>query len=176
MPNKVEKGLEFMKNSFKYLLTGILIWITSCSSSNKQQSPSSPDGVYEQRAPEQSQIIEDKDPTSSVTLNYELGRDHYLFQVVSRKNIIYVKSYLDKQLLKEGKVSPEKYSAYFNKVKLFLSIPQTLSAKNQFCRGPFTVTLKSPDSTKISKGCRSNDDGALSRLVREGEFLLYSGN
>jgi hypothetical protein len=38
------------------------------------------------------------------------------------------------------------------------------------------VTLKSPDSTKISKGCRSDGDGAFSRLIREGEFLLYSGN
>lgn len=112
----------------------------------------------------------------SITIDYELGRDHYLLQIISQKTAIQVESYLDKHLLKQALISQEKYLAFLNKANRFVDLPRSFSTKNRPCRGPFTVVVKSGDFNKTAKGCRSSDEGSLGRLIREGEFLLYSEN
>jgi hypothetical protein len=174
-----------MKNKIKTLFlislaAGILILSDACSSLNKQHS-APPLSEEQVTSPKTSKVPEDikssdNSLSSSITLDYELGRDHYLFQVTSTPTSISVKSYLDKHLLKEGQVSSKKYLEYFNKVVLFISSPRGGSTKDLPCRGPFTVTLESNGSSKSSKGCRSNGEAGISRLIREGEFLLYSPN
>ncbi|MEO5970586.1 MAG: hypothetical protein ABIQ95_11715 [Bdellovibrionia bacterium] len=155
-----------------YLFSIILSLIAACTSSSKRESALSENTAADLSA----EALESKDSNSSVTIDYELGRDHYLFQVVSHKNSIIVKSYLAKQLLKKGPIVENKYLSFLNKANRFIDIPQSRPNKKFPCRGPFTVTVKSGGSIKTARGCRSTSEGSVSRLIREGEFLLYSEN
>jgi hypothetical protein len=47
-------------------------------------------------------------------------------------------------------------------------------AASDACRTPYTITVRVGTETQTLQGCRGEDDGGLSRLVRDGEFLLYS--
>jgi hypothetical protein len=156
-----------------YLFALLLCLIASCTSLSKREGEPSENTATDLSS---AQALESKESSSSVKIDYELGKNHYLFQVVSHKHTTIVKSYLDNQLLKEGPIIQEKYLLFLNKANRFIDIPQSRPNKKFPCRGPFTVTVKSGGPTKTAKGCRSQSEGSVGRLIREGEFLLYSGN
>jgi hypothetical protein len=173
-----------MRNKFPFLkrfatlwfrwhsVTLALVFITACAISSKRSGESAKTEAAVLAALE----LENKTASTSVTIDYELGKDHYQLQVVSDKNTTTVKSYSGKHLLKQGPIVRDKYLLFLNKANLFINTPQNISRKSYPRRGPFRVTVKSGESTKTAEGYRSDDEGSFSRLIREGEFLLYSEN
>jgi len=116
---------------------------------------------------------------SSVDIQYVLGRDHYRFHALIQGDLAMANTYLDRQVLDEGSVDKNQYSDFLKKAYGFInSSKRTPGPTDQIqCRSPFTVTVKIREETHITHGCRSSDDGALSKLVKDGEFLLlYSKN
>ncbi|MFZ9595773.1 MAG: hypothetical protein ACO3A2_06800 [Bdellovibrionia bacterium] len=110
---------------------------------------------------------------SSVQIEYLLRRTHYSFFMESNTDHGRVKSYLDRQLLKEGRIPPEKCSQFFLKISEFMAhLPEDQGRSS--CQSPFKITYKKGELVRVSEGCRSSDSGSFSKLIREGEFLLYS--
>jgi hypothetical protein len=112
-----------------------------------------------------------------VDIQYILGRDHYRLLIRAQGNQIVANTYLDKEILEEGAIDSTRYPAFLEKADSFVSQYQGPSLPPQeLCRNPFLVTVRIGSDTKTARGCRSKDGGALSKLVRDGEFLLYSKN
>ena len=111
---------------------------------------------------------------SSVSIEYVLGRDKYRFIAQAENEKVTGSTYLDKQLLKKGQIDEQRYPGFYSKASEIVQNLNRAPASDGFCRSPFILTIRTGGSTQTARGCRSSDDGALSKLVREGEFLLYS--
>jgi hypothetical protein len=118
---------------------------------------------------------------SSIDITYVLGHSHRRFVAWSKNDACGGQTLVDHQILRESGIDRGHYTEYFNKVEQFVSTPHRKPAEqgaplpaDDACRTPFTVTLRLGSETKIVQGCRGADDGALSHLVRDGEFLLYA--
>lgn len=124
----------------------------------------------------QEKSIETRSSESGVEIHYALGKDHYLLQILASGNSINAKSFLNKKIIEQGDIDPKRYQDFLKKASQFVSIPALPVATIAPCRSPFSVTVRLNQLSKTAAGCRSRDNGALSRLVRDGEFLLYSKN
>jgi hypothetical protein len=113
---------------------------------------------------------------SSIDIQYFLGHDHYRFFAKVQGSAVIGNTSLNKQILEQGKIDENRYPEYLKKVSNFIREVQQTSQSLQTCRAPFTVIVKVGKETETARGCRATDGGALSRLVRDGEFLLYSKN
>jgi hypothetical protein len=112
---------------------------------------------------------------SSVDIQYILGKDHYRFLAEAKGDLARANTFLDKQSLDQGVVDPSQYSDFLKKAWGFIS--QSPSPEQPMCKTPFTVTVKIKEEIHVARGCRGTDNGALSKLVKDGEFLLlYSKN
>jgi hypothetical protein len=115
---------------------------------------------------------------SSIEISYLLGRSHRRIVARAKQENYSGQAYLDRQLLHEGSIDRAHYSEFFGKVEKFIAAPHRKPAEaaqlDDSCRTPFTVNLRVGKDTRTLQGCRGEDEGALSHLVREGEFLLYS--
>jgi hypothetical protein len=115
-----------------------------------------------------------------VEIEYVLGRDHYHFEALARGAQVTATSTINRRVLDQGLISSNRYPEFLQKASHFIQQtqknPSQQLAQQQGCRTPFVVTVKTQTDTQMVKGCRSTDDGALSRLIRDGEFLLYSKN
>jgi hypothetical protein len=111
---------------------------------------------------------------SSVSIEYVLGRDRYKFVARAENTKVMASTFLDKQLLKRGAIDEQRYPGFFTKASEIVQNLNRAPAADAFCRSPFILTVRTGSETKTARGCRSSDDGALSKLVKEGEFLLYS--
>ena len=125
---------------------------------------------------------------SSVEITYVLGHIQHRFMAEAKDGKVTAKTIMDRKVLGEGSVDASRYLKFFDKVSTFsatlhqestgphdpsLSINYDTSSQDS-CRAPFTVTIRVGKNAKTMAGCRSTDDGHLSRLVLDGEFLLYS--
>ncbi|MGK5082740.1 hypothetical protein WDW37_05485 [Bdellovibrionota bacterium FG-1] len=148
-------------------------WGTACSSVPKQ-------GTHEQqRVALQQPALSD----SSVEIHYVLGHSHRRFVAKAKNESCMAQTYLDRQILKETSIDGKRYEDFFTKATQFIQSPHRNPAEHtasledprpEMCRSPFTVTLRTGANTETVKGCRGMDDGFLSHLIREGEFLLFS--
>ena len=112
---------------------------------------------------------------SSIDISYVLGHSHRRLVVWAGKDGLGGQTLLDHQILRESPVERGRYAQFLAKVEQFLNAPRRKPADNDdSCRTPFTITVRVGTETKIVQGCRGEDDGALSHLVRDGEFLLFS--
>jgi hypothetical protein len=119
---------------------------------------------------------------SSVDITYVLGHAHRRFAAHAKDTTYMAQSFFDHQILKENVIDPKHYADFLNKASQFISTPHRVPAdqtavalaEEEACRAPFTVTVRVGSETKSTRGCRVTDDGALSHLVRDGEFLLFS--
>jgi hypothetical protein len=82
----------------------------------------------------------------------------------------------DHELREEAKLDPKRYEDFHAKALAFVKAPRRTVAQSGAtgCRNTFTVLVKEGDQSWSETGCRSTDDGAFGRLVRDGQFLLYS--
>lgn len=129
---------------------------------------------------------------SSVDISYVIGHSHRRFVAWAKHDSFGGQTLFDHQILRESGIDRHHYSEFLNRVEQFVSTPlrkpadlgaaaavagapaATPSQSDDSCRTPFTVTLRIGTDTKTLQGCRGADEGALSHLVRDGEFLLYS--
>jgi hypothetical protein len=114
---------------------------------------------------------------SSVDISYLLGHSHRRLTAWGKKDAFEGQAYMDHQILREGSIARNHYVEFLAKVEQFVNSPHRRPAEEQAdpgCRSPFIVTLRIGTVTRVIQGCRGTDDGALSHLVRDGEFLLYS--
>lgn len=126
---------------------------------------------------------------SSVDISYVLGHSHRRFVAWARSESFGGQTLLEHQILRESGIDRHHYTEFLSKVEQFVSTPlrkpadqgaaaatrpSTPPQSGNQCRTPFTVTLRIGTDTKTLQGCRGADEGALSHLVRDGEFLLYS--
>ena len=111
---------------------------------------------------------------SAIDITYVLGHSHRRFKAECRQDGVIAQIYLDRTIVKENGVDSAKYDEFVQRLLVFIDNPNRVPAEASSCRTPFIVTLRVGDQTKVASGCRSNDDGTLSRLIKDGEFLLYS--
>jgi len=136
-------------------------------------SPSARDSAAEQVAHAQSTQVE---------ISYVLGHNQHRFTGQSssqgnsqgRSQKAEVTTYFEKDIVQQADVDSSKYLGFVTKVVAFAQTPHRIPAQSDECRSPFSVTVKIDEKTYTSDGCRFSDEGGLSRLVRDGEFLLYS--
>jgi hypothetical protein len=74
--------------------------------------------------------------------------------------------------LREGPVDSRHYQEFLDKAGRFVGLPSRDPAEGQDCRSPFKITVRARGELHSTNGCRGHDDGALARLLRDGEFLL----
>ena len=118
----------------------------------------------------------------SVEIVYVLGHDLHRFFATSdatlHENSATAKYTEGHQVLAETKLDPKHYADFHEKALAFVTALRrnvaSLPGKPDKCRNTFTVTVKDGAKLWTESGCRSTDDGAFSRLVRDEQFLLYS--
>jgi hypothetical protein len=116
---------------------------------------------------------------SSVEIEYALGHYQHRFTADGHAGNAQVTTYLERNIVEQALVDPAKYASFVAKDIAFSEKPKRAPTEEAECRSPFKVVIKTgeknTEKTYTSQGCRSSDnDGALSRLVRDGEFLLFS--
>jgi hypothetical protein len=157
-------------NLFFSILTAFLILsVSACSSAQKPSETAEGPSLISKKKLEQAH-------ESSVDIRYSLDRENFRFTASDTQAQVIAQSYLDKRLLKEGKISRDRYLGFLKKAIDLIQDCQTFNKEGQFCRNPFKVLIQVDQEQFTGSGCRSTDGGALSRLINEGEFLLYSKN
>lgn len=130
------------------------------------------------KTPEESidtRVVE-KAKDSSVDIHYILGREHYRFFVEAKGAQVIANTYLGKQVVEQGMIDSNRYPEFLSKASSFIDHQPKTPNPELNCRTPFKVTVRIGQDTQSVRGCRTSDGGALSKLVRDGEFLLYSKN
>ncbi len=115
-------------------------------------------------------------PSSQVDIEYSLGRDQYRLTFETHGDTVLAKSYRDKKIVENGPINSQKFPDFLKKVSETMGTLKGEKTQGLSCQSPFTVTLKLAGQVQIVKGCRSNDQGHFSKLIRDGEFLMYSKN
>ncbi|HAR41958.1 MAG TPA: hypothetical protein DCS07_04900 [Bdellovibrionales bacterium] len=114
---------------------------------------------------------------SSVEISYILGHSKYRIRMVEHLNGVNAHSSSDGKVLGDGRVDRVKYSEFKLKVSEFMRTARALkrvpAEVEGVCRNPFTVTLADTALDTLI-GCRGGGDLGIGRLIREGEFLIYS--
>lgn len=110
---------------------------------------------------------------SKIEISYELRHSHRRFVAEQTESQITGQTYLDQQIVTQGVIDPIAYRELFKKTSEFIEKSQKGSNQNDFpCRGPFFITLNLNKESQTLKGCRTQDEGTLSRLIKEAELLL----
>jgi hypothetical protein len=162
--------------TFKHLLTHIPRWraplalvlvllASGCATTSKTESPA----PELPKAPPLTGI-------SSVEIQYTLGHSQNQLVLKSEKSEEggMIQSYLEHQIVGEAKVDGAHYAEFYQKAVVFAQDPGRSVAQMDNCRNPFTITIRNEKENQVTNGCRSSDEGKLSRLVRAGETLLYT--
>jgi hypothetical protein len=140
---------------------GILLLLTASSCSTPSHPSAAPAAAPDRIA-------------SSVEILYTRGHNqHRLFASLDGDKAV-AQSYLDRQILAESAVDRANYFDFVKKASEFLK-GNKQTADRFPCRTPFTVTVRQGGETRAASGCLTPDEGALSHLVRDGEFLLQRG-
>lgn len=163
-------------NHFIGILALLILSISGCSTSSKSSgTQTSPDGESVRWVPIE-QI--DHSQASSIDIHYSLDRENFrFFASDSRAEPQSIaQAYMDKRLLKEGKITRERYLGFLKKAADLVKSCHKLEKTDGGCRNPFKIKIQLDQQFYSAAGCRSTDGGALSRLINEGEFLLYSKN
>jgi hypothetical protein len=115
---------------------------------------------------------------ASVDIHYVLRHSDRRITLEADEKGVHGKSLMDGAQLKQCQIDATRYLDFITKVRNFISQRRTIAstASSQIspdCRAPYTITLKNQKDTMQIQGCRIQDEGAFSRLVQEGEFLIY---
>ncbi len=115
---------------------------------------------------------------SGIDISYVLGHNHRRFVTTATNQTIIAQTLLDRQILKESPIDKDRYVQFLKKAWAFVNQPSRLPAAHKNsdlpCRAPYIVTIRIQKDVHTASGCRSTDPGNLSKLIKDGEFLLYS--
>jgi hypothetical protein len=120
--------------------------------------------------------ITEKNQPSSLDIDYYLERDRYRLSFQNKAGHISVEKYHDGKVIEKGEIDGNKYSSLVEKTAKLMKTFKNESNLKLPCLNPFVISIVLENKAEHVKGCRSRDDGNLSKLIREGEFLLYSKN
>jgi len=113
---------------------------------------------------------------SRIEIEYVLGRSHYQLQFRANGGGVETENKIDKKTIIHSMIEFESYIDYLQKTLVFVQQTQELkiSGDPQTCRSPFKVTVQLSQQHYVAHGCRTQDNGNLSKIVKQGEFLVYS--
>lgn len=116
---------------------------------------------------------------SSVEITYVLGHAERALLLKADGEKVQGETSVDHKPLKSGTVDPNRYRDFLQKVSEYMNRRTVASTEDsEPCRTPFVIVLRdigAKDSRKL-RGCRHHEEGHFGRLVRDGEFLLFSHN
>jgi hypothetical protein len=155
-----------MMKKMTRLLLASLFALTACSTAQPVPQATSGDKGQDFQA-------------SSFEILYRLGghSDHRLqgyWEKSTPPEEPHVTTLLEREVVANAAVHAESYNRFVSKLLSFVQHAQRAPAQEHDCRSPYSIVLKIDLKTYTSKGCRFADDGAFAKIVREGEFLLYS--
>jgi hypothetical protein len=114
---------------------------------------------------------------SRIDISYILGHSQRKISLHPKGGAYVAQAFLERRIMRETEIDSKAYLDFYAKTTQFIRAPKrnpTGLPADGLCRTPFVVTLQKGSETQTTQGCRGSDDGALSRLVWVGEFLLYS--
>ena len=118
---------------------------------------------------------------SSIQINYSLGKDQHSFIAHATngrgKPTATATIQINRHTLETGEIPMVSYADFYKRTLEILR--ETKSHPNYLeinCHTPFTIRIKTASHTETGSGCRETDKGKLARLVRDGEFILYSAS
>ncbi len=110
---------------------------------------------------------------SSIEIEYNLGRDHYRYFANQKDQLASAQTLLGGKILAQGTVDVFEYQRFLkNAVSFIQSSQPAQSSSKPFCRNAFKMVLNTQGQNYVLHGCRNSNPGALSRLIKQGEFLL----
>lgn len=165
----------------KILLSVILSLFGLNCSTLKKSSINEQDTLRQKSVSEK--LLENPSITK-IDIYYTLDKQDFRLTLSSDANSAVGKSFLEKKLLKSKSLNKSRYFTFLKKAAdLTETYTGNINSSEPYpvkspipCRTPFTIKIQLESSQYIGRGCRSTDGGSFSRLVNEGEFLLYSGN
>jgi hypothetical protein len=115
---------------------------------------------------------------TSVDIHYVLRHSDRRLALEADQKGVHGQSLVDGAQLKQCQIDAARYHEFLTKVRSFAmqrrsiaSTPSNESASD--CRAPYRIMIKNRVDTIQIQGCRTQDEGAFSHLVQEGEFLIY---
>ena len=139
----------------------LLLITSACSSAPKTETP-----------PPAGPSIDE----SSVEIHFVRGHNNHRLFVSMRGDAAVAQSFFEHQMLSESMIDHDRYMGFLAQACDFLKVPHGAATEASPCRTPFTVTVRMGTETRAASGCVGSDEGALSHLVRDGEFLLHQGS
>ena len=134
-------------------------------------------------------VIQQREPQevkgSSLEISYFLGHSRYRIQMTEDLTGVSANASTDGKVLGDVRVDREKYLEFKSKIFAFMQSSsgnkRSPAEADPDCRNPFTITLSDSVAIESSRthklvACRSGDDATIGRLIRDGEFLIYSRN
>jgi hypothetical protein len=126
--------------------------------------------------PYQPQVLPLRNETS-IEITYLLGHHERRFVAASKGDLASAQTFAERSVLEFGAVDHDKYETFYKRALDFIHTGRTgqrTVANTVTCRSPYTVIVRNGPDTWSENGCRSTDEGGFGRLIRDGEFLLYS--
>lgn len=140
-----------------------IAWTTSCATPGSQTPPGKASAGS---------------PDSAIEIVYRLGHTHRRLWLESKADQAQGRNFLDRNLLQESRIEPARYKEFLSKAsELIARMSERARHPAQAdpeCRNPVTLTVRIGVETRKWETCRTRDEGALSRLIRDGEFLLVA--
>ncbi len=109
---------------------------------------------------------------SNIEITYVLGHNRYKFCAAATESMAAGQTFIEREKLQDSKIDLAKYTAFLKRVSEFSALPQRTPAA--FCRSPFTIAVRIGKRKEVLSGCRTGNEAELSKIIQEGEFLLYS--
>lgn len=153
-----------LANTLWIISSALVLGASACSSAPKSPPPADTSPELARTA------LSD----SGVEITYVLERTQRHLTAEASGGKVFGKYLRDRILMSEGSLDEKRYTDFLTRALQFVQTPHRATAAVEPCRAPFTVNVRLEKETKTSTGCRSEDEGALSRLVKDAEFLLYS--
>ncbi len=116
-------------------------------------------------------------PESSIEISYLLGHRQHRLIVANKGDNASAQTFSERAILEHNVVDRARYEEFYRKAVSFVQTGHTgqrTVASSPICRSPYSIIIKNGPDTWTENGCRSNEEGGIGRLVRDGEFLLYS--
>ncbi|MBC7692430.1 MAG: hypothetical protein H7222_11765 [Methylotenera sp.] len=117
-------------------------------------------------------------PISEIEISYNRGHDAHRFVLSEKEGQVLATSFLDHELVKSKKISPDKYHEFKSHMAEFVALEcktaRLPAASAPLCRSHYSISMRSGDEVKQKSGCRVSDDqgSKLGQLLLEADFLI----
>lgn len=141
--------------------------LSGCASTSHRSSSSNAAGSELERA------------ESSIEIRYVLGHETRRLVALRSSERIEAKSFIGSDLLKGGSISEESFTRFLSRAETMMKEHGSRKPASGDCGNPFSIQLRAQGQSLALNGCRAQDpelSAAVSRLIREGELLVFSKN